>query len=97
MEPKFQLLTSDQLSKLLQESSICERIRSGALKAVEQSRVPARIPGGGASSIVSFYDGDVYICTRHRILTSDGKILHQDFEDAVIDGVWYKKASRFRK
>jgi hypothetical protein len=94
LEPKFQLLTSEQLRKLLQEHNICEKIWSGAFKAEVQSCVPARIPGGGASSIISFYKGDLYVCTKHRIVTPDGKLFHEDIKDAFIDGVWYKKKKR---
>jgi len=91
LEPKFQLLTSEQLKQLLQGRNICEKIRSGALKAIEEYRTPARIPGGGASCIISFYEGDSYICTKHQIKTPEGKLFHQDIEDAFIDGALYKK------
>jgi hypothetical protein len=90
-EPKFQLLSAEQLRELLRGRNICEKIRSGALKAVEQDRAFARIPGGGASSIISFYEGDSYVCTKHRIKTPEDKLFHEDVEDAFIDGVRYKK------
>jgi hypothetical protein len=91
-EPKIQLLTAEQLRELLQGHNICEKIRSGALKAVEQYHTPARIPGSGTSLFVSFYgEGDLYICTKHRIKTPDGKLFHEDAEGALIEGVHYKK------
>jgi hypothetical protein len=90
--PEFQLLTSEQLRKLLQEHNICEKIRAGAFKAEVQSCAPARIPGSGTSSIISFYkEGDQYVCTKHRIKTPDGKLIHEDAEDALINGVRYRK------
>jgi hypothetical protein len=92
---EFQLLTAEQLKELLQERNICQKIRSGTLKAVEQYRAPARIPGSGTSFITSFYDGDLYVCTKHRIKTPDGKLFHEDVEDALIGGVrYYKKRGK---
>lgn len=90
-EPKFQLLSPEQLRELLQGRNICEKIHSGAFEAKVQSRAPARIPGSGLSSIISFYEGGLYVCTKHQIKTPEGKLFHQDIEDAFIDGVRYKK------
>ena len=97
LEPKFQLLTSEQLRELLRGRNICEKIRSGALKPIEQDRDTARKPGSGASCIISFYEGDLYVCTKHRISTPDGKLFHEDIKDAFIDGVRYKKKGKWQQ
>ncbi len=94
-KPEIQFLTAEQLNNLLEEHNILRKIHTNMFREVEQDHAAARIAGGGRSLIISYYEGNQYICTKHKILTASGKLFHQDIEDALINGIRYKKVGDY--
>jgi len=87
---KFQLVSDNKLREMLEQRNLWARMKSGKLLAVEQARVPAKISPGGTSYIVSYYDKRHNMFTIHRIITKEGKVIHEHPKDACIDGVRYR-------
>ena len=87
---EFQLVSVSKLRKMLEQRSIWSRMHSGKLLAVEQNSTPSKVSDGGTSYIISYYDEHhQYVCTIHRIVTKEGKTIHEHPKDAYIDGVRY--------
>lgn len=88
---KFQVVSVAKLKEMLEQRNLWSRMHSGKLLAVEQATAPAKISPGGTSYIVSYYDEHLqYVFTVHRIITQEGKIVHEHVKWAYIDGVNYK-------
>ncbi len=87
----FQLISATKLKEILEQRNLWARMHSNKLLAKEQATASARVPGGGTSHIISYYDEHLqYVCTIHKIITKAGKIVHEHVKDAYIDGVCYK-------
>jgi len=92
---EFQVVSVAKLKEMLEQRNLWSRMRSSKLLAVEQSKAPARISGGGTSYIISYYDEHLqYVFTVHRIITKVGKTIHEHVKDAYIDGVRYRASSK---
>ncbi len=87
---EFQVKPEPELKAMLERHGILAKIRSGAVERREKWRKPARMKEGGASIIYSFYEGDTYLCTSHRLVTLTGVVKHCDVKACTIDGVRYK-------
>jgi hypothetical protein len=88
---KFQIVSVAKLKEMLKERNLWSRMQSNKLLAKEQTTAPARISDGGTSYIISYYDKQSKnFFTIHRIVTKEGKIIHEHAKDAIIDGVRYK-------
>lgn len=86
----FKLISGAKLKEMLKQRNLWSRMRSGKLRVVEQAIAPAKISLGGTSSIVSYYDKHQNMFTIHRIITKEGKVIHEHVKDAYIAGVYYK-------
>ncbi len=87
------MLSRGKLKKLLQEHGIMAKVHSNFYRPVIETNRPAKQPGG-RDVIVSYYDGNRYICTKHRVIIGiwdEAEEVHQDVEAAVIDGVHYER------
>ena len=88
---KFQQVGTKELIDMLVQRNYWTRIHKDDLLSKEQARKPSTIIQGGTSVIISYYDEHgKYLCTIHRVITTDGTIIHNHVKDAFIDGVWYK-------
>ena len=89
--PKFQVVSVVKLKEMLEQHNLWSRMDSGNLLAVERNKTPAKISDGGTSYIISYYDEHLKnFFTIHRIVSKQGKIVHEHVKDAYIDGVRYK-------
>lgn len=87
----FQESTAEELQKKLEDRNYWLRIHSGELLEKIQSEVPAKIIKDGVSSIISYYDEHLnYLCTIHRVITTNGNVIHEDIKDIYLDGIRYK-------
>lgn len=87
---KFQVVSVAKLKEMQKQRNLWSKMRSGKLRAVEQAIAQAKISPGGTSYIVSYYDKHHNMFTIHRIITKEGKVIHEHAKDAYINGVWYK-------
>lgn len=85
-------LSKDSLKKLLIECSILEGIHEGRYREVIENESPAKSIPNGRSLIISYYQGNKYICTKHELRKGKDDIVHQDVEAAFIDGTHYMRA-----
>lgn len=88
---EYQECTSAELQSKLEQRNYWSRLHSNKLLTRLQAEKPARIIQDGKSQIISYYDEHLtYLCTIHRIVTRDGKVIHEDVKDANIDGISYR-------
>jgi hypothetical protein len=84
-------LPKDQLKRLLIDHSILEGIHEGRYtEVIEHDDTAKKIPNG-RSLIISYYDGERYICTKHELRTSRGDTRHQDVEEVLMGDTLYLK------
>jgi hypothetical protein len=88
---KMQRLPKKSLKRLLIDNSILEAIRQGRYTEVIESDVSAKKIPGGRSLIISYYQGNQYICTKHELKTKAGRTVHQDVEAVLISGIRYER------
>ncbi len=87
----MQHISAAALRQKLIERGYWDKIHSGKLLEKPQKTVPANITSGGISQILSYWDEHLnYLCTIHRVITKDGKIIHEDVKDAFLDGIRYR-------
>jgi len=84
-------LPKDQLKKLLMDRSILEGIRQGRYTEVIEDDSPSRRIPNGRSLIISYYEGNQYVCTKHELKRKRGDTVHQDVEAVFIDGTRYER------
>lgn len=87
----MQRLPKKSLKKLLIDSSVLEGIRQERYREVIESDDPAKKIPDGRSLIISYYQGNQYICTKHELKTKKGRTVHQDVEAALISGIRYER------
>ena len=87
---KMQRLPKKPLKRLLIDNSILEAIRQGRYREVIESDVSAKKIPDGRSLIISYYQGNQYICTKHE-LKKRGRTVHQDVEAVLISGIRYER------
>lgn len=76
---------------MLEERGYWEKMHTGKLLESVRSIRPAIIAHEGQSEIVSYWDEHLqYLCTIHRVITKEGKVIHEDVKDAYLDGVRYQ-------
>jgi len=88
---KKQRLPKDQLKKLLIDHSILDGIRRGRYTEVIDDDSPSRRIPNGRSLIISYYQGNQYICTKHELKRKSGDTVHQDVEAVIISGTRYER------
>jgi hypothetical protein len=88
---KMQRLPKKSLKRLLIDNSILEAIRQGRYREVIESDVSAKKIPDGRSLIISYYQGNQYICTKHELKTKRGRTVHQDVEAVLIRGIRYER------
>jgi len=88
---KMQRLPKKSLKRLLIDNSILEAIRQGRYREVIDSDVSAKKIPDGRSLIISYYQGNQYICTKHELKTKRGRTVHQDVEAVLISGIHYER------
>ena len=88
---KKKRLAKDQLKKLLIDSSILRGIEQGCYREVIEDDSPARHIAKGRSLIISYYQGNQYICTKHELKRKRGDTVHQDVEAVIISGTRYER------
>ena len=86
---KKKRLGKDALKELLIDNSILKGIHEGRYREVIENDVPAKSVPNGRSLIISYYQGNRYICTKHELRTAMGDTVHQDVEAAFIKGKHY--------
>ena len=92
---EFKLLSKTKLKEMLAEHNLWLKMRSGKLLAKEQAIAPAKKVYGGTSYIITYYDEHIQnFFTIHRIVTKEGKVVHEHVKDAYIDGIRYKAKSK---
>ena len=87
---EFQVVSVTKLRKLLEQRNLWSRMRAGRLRVIEKARAPAKVSPGGTSYIILYYDDRQNMFTIHRIVTKEGKVIHEHVKDAFVDGVRYK-------
>ncbi len=87
----MQRLPKKSLKRLLIDNSILEAIRQGRYREVIDSDVSAKKIPDGRSLIISYYQGNQYICTKHELKTKRGRTVHQDVEAVLISGIHYER------
>ena len=88
---KKQRLPKEQLKKLLIDHSILDGIRRGRYTEVIEDDSPSRRIPNGRSLIISYYQSNQYICTKHELKKKNGDTVHQDVEAVFIDGIRYDR------
>jgi len=79
------------LIKLMTDEGIMADVTSGGLTPVLQARDQSKAIPGGWSEIVSYYNGNQYVCIFHRLLDAQGQVTsHVHPKDAVIQGSRYR-------
>jgi hypothetical protein len=86
-----QRLPKRSLKKLLKDSSILKGIEQGQYREVIENDSPAKKIQSGRSLIISYYQGDQYICTKHELRTRKGCTVHQDVEAVEFSGIRYER------
>lgn len=87
----MQVVNADELRKILEDRGYWEKMHTGKLLESIRSTRPAVIAPEGKSEIVSYWDEHLqYLCTIHRVVTKDGKVIHEDIKDAYLDGTRYQ-------
>lgn len=79
------------LKQLLVDNLILEGIRQGRYREVIENDDPAKKIPSGRSLIISYYQGNQYICTKHELKTKRGRTVHQDVEAVLIGGIRYER------
>ncbi len=72
---------------------ILDGIHRGQYQVKFESNRPAR-EVTGRECLISYYDGDQYLCTKHRItvgILDEVREVHQDVEAAVLNGIRYER------
>ena len=89
---EFQQSSKEDLQKRFEDKSFWTRIHEGKLLCKKQSEVPAHVLEDGLSQILTYYDEHLkYLCTMHRIVSRDGRVVvHEHIKDCVLDGIRYK-------
>lgn len=86
----MQQISARDLRQKLIDHGYWDKIQNGKLSGRIRRASAATIAQGGRSLIISYWDGNgQYICTIHRVMTADGKIIHEDIKDAFLDGIRY--------
>ena len=83
------IVSPEELHALFVELKLWEQILSGALSSVEalKKTVPAKSYENAFSQILKHYDvTGRHVCTTHRIISSDGEVLHWDEADVKLEG-----------
>ena len=92
---EFKSLSEDKLKEMLEERTLWARMQAGKLLAKEQATAPAKKSYGGTSYIITYYDEHIQnYFTIHRIITKEGKVIHEHVKDAFIDGIHYIAKSK---
>ena len=86
-----QRLSKRALKRLLKDNSILEGIQQGWYREVIENDRPAKKILDGRSLIISYYQGNQYICTKHELKTKTGRTVHQDVEAVLIGGIRYER------
>ena len=93
---EYQWCTDGEIQSRLETLNYWLRIHSNKLLCKLQSQKPAKIVKDGVSEIVTYYDEHLnYLCTIHRVNTSEGQTIHENVKDAVIGGIWYRAKSPY--
>ena len=88
---KYQLSSAAELQSMLETRKYWTLIQDNKLLSKIQSSKPSTMIKDGTSLIITFYDEHLkYLCTIHRVITSDGHVIHEHVKDAFIDGIRYK-------
>lgn len=76
---------------MLEKRNYWQLIHNNKLLCKTQASKPSKMIDNGTSLILSYYDEHMrYLCTLHRVVTQDGKIIHEDIKDIFLDGIRYK-------
>ncbi len=87
----YQEASEKELQHMLQERNYWLRIHNNKLLCNTQKSRPSKMIDNGTSLIVSYYDEHMkYLCTIHKVITKDGKTIHEDVKDIFLDGIRYK-------
>jgi len=87
----YQQATGVEIQIMLEKRNYWRRIHDNKLLCKIQASVPSKLINGGLSRILSYYDEHLhYLCTIHQVTTKDGKILHENVKDTMLDGIRYK-------
>ena len=87
----YQQASAPELQIMLEKRNYWLRIHNHKLLCKTQKSNPSKMIDGGISEILSYYDEHIkYLCTMHRVITQDGKIIQEDVKDVYLDGIWYK-------
>ena len=84
-----QQMDHDKLLEWLMKLSIWTRIHENRLITRKRWEKPAKIANDALSQVHTYYDGNNKY-TLHRVITKDGKIIHEDIKDAYINGIRYE-------
>jgi hypothetical protein len=87
----YQQAYASDLQHLLEQRNYWSRIHDNKLLCKTQTSKPSKMIDNGTSLILSYYDEHLnYLCTIHRVITQDGKIIHENIKDVFLDGIRYK-------
>jgi hypothetical protein len=90
----YQEATDDELQRMLEQRNYWSRIHDNKLLYKTQASRPSKVIKDGTSLILSFYDEHMrYLCTIHKVITKDGKTIHEDIKDIFLDGIRYKSST----
>jgi hypothetical protein len=91
---QFVTLSEAELEKILEQHNLLSKMHSDKLLAKEQAKSPAKKSLGGTSYIITYYDEHIQnYFTIHRIISQEGKVIHEHVKSAYIDGVKYRVKS----
>jgi len=88
---KFKPISKTKIKRMLIQRNLWSRMQSGKLTAVVENKASAKKARGGISYIISYYgENSRYICTIHRIVDKNGRVIHEHVKHALIDGTHYE-------
>jgi hypothetical protein len=87
----YQQANAQELQHMLEERNYWLRIHNNKLLCKTQASRPSKIIDEGTSLILSYYNEHMkYLCTIHKVITKDGKTIHEHVKDIYLEGIWYK-------
>ena len=86
----MQYLSGEELKQLLVDNGFWDKIQNGKLLSSIRKNTAAKIIVDGSSQIILVYDEHLhFLCTLHRVVTKEGKVIHEDVKDVRLNGVLY--------